>query len=63
MPSSAARSSPTYPAPKYGPTSEYGDCESGGCRLDARATCPKCDGHYCRSHVADHAHVGSAHPS
>ena len=60
MPSSSARPSPTYPAPKYGPTSEYGDCEFSACGLDARATCQDCGGHFCRGHVAHDQHAGTA---
>lgn len=44
----------TEPAPKYGPTAEYGQCEMAGCRATARVTCPECDLHVCLTH-ADHA--------
>jgi hypothetical protein len=48
------RSSVTSPLPKYGPTPDYGFCESGECSSAARATCSVCDGHYCLGH-AEHA--------
>ncbi len=43
--------------PKYGPTPEYGPCESAGCDSVARATCEVCDGHYCYGHAAHGMHA------
>jgi hypothetical protein len=56
---SAARQRPwpTYPSPKYGPTAEYGPCEKGDCRSEARTTCPECEGHFCLGHVAHDSHA------
>lgn len=50
----------TDPAPKYGPTTVYGECEADGCTADARTTCPVCDAHICFGH-AEHARHESAH--
>jgi hypothetical protein len=44
----------TQPAPKYGPTADYGDCEAGDCRADARVTCIRCSAQVCFGH-AEHA--------
>ncbi len=44
----------TEPAPKYGPTSEYGGCEAPDCQADARTTCSTCEAHVCFGH-AEHA--------
>ncbi len=44
----------TTPAAKYGPTSEYGDCEAPGCRSAARTTCAQCQGEFCFGH-GEHA--------
>lgn len=54
-----ARAPVTYPAPKFGPTSEYGDCEAANCALDARTTCPVCAGHHCRRHHAHETHAAT----
>lgn len=48
----------TTPAPPFGPTGIYGDCEAGGCGAGARVTCPKCSGHYCRAHGEHAKHTG-----
>ncbi len=47
----------TDPAPKYGPTADYGDCEAAVCDSGARTTCSACDGHYCLGHAAHGAHA------
>jgi hypothetical protein len=49
-----AKSPLTFPAPKYGPTADYGDCEAESCELTARATCPSCGEHLCLKHAAAH---------
>jgi hypothetical protein len=46
----------TEPAPKYGPTAEYGECEAHGCRADARVTCIDCKAHVCHGHAAHERH-------
>jgi predicted nucleic acid binding AN1-type Zn finger protein len=48
----------TTPAPKYGPTALYDDCERNGCEANARVSCPTCGGHFCRTHEAHQAHEG-----
>lgn len=50
----------TYPAPKYGPTAFYGDCEVGTCGVHARSTCAACRGHFCLGHVEHAAHTVEA---
>jgi hypothetical protein len=55
-----ARPPVTYAAPKYGPTSEYGDCEAADCSLPARTTCPQCSGQHCRRHAAHPTHTEQA---
>ncbi|MCW2496210.1 hypothetical protein [Jatrophihabitans sp.] len=47
----------TTPAPKYGPTAAYGDCEAGDCRAVARMTCESCEGEFCLGHSEHAAHV------
>jgi hypothetical protein len=49
----------TNPAPKYGPTSVYGECEVDDCESGARVTCEKCDGHFCLGHAAHERHAGA----
>ena len=44
----------TDPAPKYGPTGDYGDCEAPDCAAGARVTCSQCRAHVCFGH-ANHA--------
>lgn len=53
----------TDPAPKYGPTAEYGDCEADGCTAVARRTCSECSAHTCLGHAdhAEHAHLVEHH--
>ena len=51
MPNPPSRRAPTYPSPKYGPTTDYGTCELDSCESDARATCPNCGGEFCLSHA------------
>jgi hypothetical protein len=47
----------TTPAPKYGPTGTYGDCEADKCHSVARMTCESCGGEYCLGHSQHSAHV------
>jgi hypothetical protein len=56
----AATQKITSPAPKYGPTAEYGECEFAACTSDARATCATCDGQFCFGHAKHEAHTGDA---
>jgi hypothetical protein len=44
----------TDPAPKYGPTGDFGRCEAANCEATARLICIKCQAHVCLGH-ADHA--------
>lgn len=51
----------TEPAPKYGPTGDFGRCEAANCEANARVICIDCDAHVCLTH-ADHAkHAASAY--
>jgi hypothetical protein len=44
----------TEPAPKYGPTGDFGRCEAANCDAKARVICSECEAHVCFGH-ADHA--------
>jgi hypothetical protein len=46
----------TEPAPKYGPTADYGGCEARECRAGARVTCIKCRAHVCFGHADQASH-------
>lgn len=46
----------TDPAPKYGPTADYGGCEVDDCSAKARVTCPDCNAHVCHGHAAHAIH-------
>lgn len=50
----------TTPAPKYGPTGDYGECEADGCEAEARMTCSHCAGQFCLGHADVPAHDPSA---
>jgi hypothetical protein len=54
----------TVPAPKYGPTADYGGCEAADCRTDARVTCTRCGAHVCLGHAehASHETIEAAEP-
>jgi hypothetical protein len=56
----AATQKITSPAPKYGPTAEYGDCEVKPCTSGARATCETCGGQYCFGHAKHDDHSSEA---
>jgi hypothetical protein len=51
-----AKTPVTTPALKYGPTAEYGGCESPGCKSAARTTCATCEDHFCLGHADHTAH-------
>jgi hypothetical protein len=55
----APRRSPTYPAPKYGPTADFGTCEMLKCNFAARTLCEECGGHYCLGHHEHATHTRS----
>ena len=50
----------TTPAPKYGPTPVYDECETESCTATARTTCDVCAGEYCLPHAEHESHAGRA---
>lgn len=49
----------TTPAPKYGQTATYGDCEATQCSSGARTTCTTCGAHVCFGHAQHRVHAPS----